>query len=72
MRHANRMKPASFLAAGALLALSGCSSLPAERDAPSSYRSSLDSEVIAVVESKAALSGTEVYWINPPRKSKKD
>jgi len=67
-----RTKFVNALAAIALLALPACSTLPTERNAPSSYRESLDTEVMAVVETTAARSGTEVYWINPPRKSKKD
>lgn len=57
--------------AAALLALPACSSMP-DKHAPSTYKATLDSEVMAVVESNATRSGTEVYWINPPRKSKKD
>jgi len=54
-----------------LLALPACSSMPDKR-APSTYKSTLDSEVMAAVESGAMREGTQVYWINPPRKSKKD
>lgn len=72
MRNLKSREPLVALGAVALLVLSGCSSLPEARDAPSSYRESLDSEVMAVVESAAVRSGTEVYWVNPPRKSRKD
>jgi hypothetical protein len=58
--------------AAALLALTGCGSLPTARDAPSSYRQTLNTELIAVVESTATRTGTEVYWVNPPRKQKKE
>jgi hypothetical protein len=68
-----RIVKKSLIAAAALaLALPACSSLPAERTEPSTYRSTLDAEVIQLVETKAAMEGTQVYWINPPRKSKKD
>ena len=59
------------LALGVMLAgLPGCGTLPTEKNVPSSYRQTLDTEVMAAVESKAQASGTEVYWINPPRKRK--
>ena len=60
-----------LVGAAALLALPACSSMP-ERNAPSTYKASLDSEVMAAVESGATRSGAEVYWINPPKKPKKD
>ena len=72
MRNFKRTGSALLVGAIALLALPACSSLPTERNAPSSYRETLDSEVMAAVESTATRSGTEVYWINPPRKPKKD
>ena len=72
MRNFKRTDFALLASTVALLALPACSSLPTERNAPSSYRETLDSEVMAVVESTASRSGTEVYWINPPRKPKKD
>lgn len=67
-----RNKTSIVGAALALVLLSACGTLPAERDEPSSYRRSLDTEMIAVVESTATRTGTEVYWVNPPRKPKKD
>jgi hypothetical protein len=72
--HGSKKGPGIALLVGAtaLLALPACSSLPAERDVPSTYRETLDTEVMAVVETTATRSGTEVYWINPPRKAKKD
>jgi len=64
-------KPIALIAAStALLGLAGCGTLPTERDAPSSYRESLDTQLMAVVESSANRNGAEVYWINPPRKKK--
>lgn len=67
-----RMTTKILVGAAALFALPACSSLPTERNAPSTYRETLDTEVMAVVETTATRSGTEVYWINPPRKPKKD
>lgn len=61
---------ALLAASAALLSLAGCGTLPTERNAPSSYRESLETDVMALVENSAARSGTQVYWINPPRRKK--
>lgn len=62
----------SLFATAALLALgSGCASSGGMQYRPSSYRATLDTEFIAVVESQANVSGVRVTWVNPPRKAKK-
>lgn len=60
------------IAALALTALcSGCASTGGGMQArPSSYRSTLDTEFIAAVESQANASGARVTWVHPPRKAK--
>lgn len=61
----------SLSAVALLLALcGGCASQGGMKDQPSTYRAGLDSEVMAAVENQAGSSGTQVYWINPPRKAK--
>ena len=62
----------SMLATAALLVLgSGCATTGDHQHQPNAYRATLDTELIAVVESQAALSGARVTWVHPPRKSKK-
>jgi hypothetical protein len=63
----------SILAAAFLLALcSGCATKGSGMGyKPNSYRATLDTEMIAAVESQANLSGTRVTWVHPPRKAKK-
>ena len=63
----------SILAAASLLALcSGCATQGGMDQGykPNSYRATLDTEMIAAVESQANLAGTRVTWVHPPRKAK--
>lgn len=48
----------------------GCASQGAMKVQPSSYRATLDTDVIAAVESAANVSGVRVVWVNPPRRAK--
>jgi hypothetical protein len=60
------------LASAALFALcAGCATSGGMQHQPSSYRATLDTELIAVVESQARSGGAQVYWIHPPRKAKR-
>lgn len=62
----------SMLATAALLALcGGCATTGDYRYKPNAYRATLDTELIAAVESQANAAGTKVVWLHPPRKSKK-
>ena len=62
----------SSLAAALLLALaSGCAAKGGMQYQPSSYRATLDTELIAAVESAANASGARVTWVHPPRKAKR-
>ena len=63
----------TLVATAALLALcGGCATKGGGmyKNQPSSYRATLDTEMIAAVESQAGLSGTRVTWVHPPRKAK--
>ncbi len=66
-----RRIPSLMLAATLLVLASGCASSGAMKHQPSSYRSTLDSDVMKVVEVQALVNGAQVYWVNPPRKAKR-
>lgn len=63
--------PTLALLAAALALSAGCATRGGMQHQPSSYRATLDGELIAVVESQARTSGAQVYWIHPPRKAKR-
>jgi hypothetical protein len=55
-----------ILAALALIALTGCASLPAPQ---ASGYDDTDHARMNAVEQAATLRGVKVYWVNAPRKS---
>ena len=63
--------PKLMVVAGALVLCGGCATNSEMKHQPSSYRSTLDSEVMKAVELQAVTNGAQVYWINPPRKARK-
>ena len=52
----------------AALALSGCSTLTPSGEG-AEVNNKFDLEYMAVVENQARHLGTEVIWVNPPRRS---
>ena len=60
-----------MVVAGALVLCGGCATNGAMKNQPSSYRSTLDSDVMKAVELQAVTNGAQVYWVNPPRKAKR-
>lgn len=62
--------PLSLVAASMLALCGGCASSGGMQHQPSSYRATLDTELIAAVESQARIGGAQVYWVHPPRKAK--
>jgi hypothetical protein len=62
----------SMSATAVLLVLcSACATTGEYEYKPNAYRATLDTERIAAVESHANAAGTKVFWLHPPRKSKK-
>jgi len=47
--------------------LSACATTPRNADDASSNRSAVDQRYVAAVNRQARRTGTQVYWVNPPR-----
>ena len=62
--------PQLLLIASLLALCAGCATRGGMKYQPSSYRATLDTELIAAVESQANAAGARVTWIHPPRKAK--
>jgi hypothetical protein len=67
MEVAMRIRALTLALAGVVTA-SGCAAMREDPYRTPSYYATLDAEVIAYVESRAARHGTDVVWVNPPRK----